>query len=115
METVFAQVGKIDVGSAIPGIYQQTSGFGPFVSNVLRIVFVAAGILAFINLILGGLSFINAGGDSKAVEKAWNKIWQSLLGLVIVVASFAVITVVSYLLFGQANFILNPQLFGPGQ
>lgn len=116
MEKVFAQgvIGKIDVGGILPSVYQQPSGFGPFLSNVLRLFFVIAGVWAFINLILGGFSFINAGGDSKAVEKAWNKIWQSLLGLILVVGSFAIISLVSYLLFGNAGFILNPQLYGPG-
>lgn len=114
METVFAQVGRIDVGGTLPGIYQQTTGLGPFVSNVLRLVFAAAGVWAFIQLILGGLGFINAGGDSKAIEKAWYKIWQALLGLVIIVASFALISVVSLVLFGRGDAILNPEITGPG-
>ncbi|MBI3576529.1 hypothetical protein HY086_00630 [Candidatus Gottesmanbacteria bacterium] len=116
MDVVFAEdiVGQINVGNAIPGVYQSTQGFGVFISNVLRLIFVAAGVWAFINVVLGGFSFINAGGDIKAVEKAWNKIWQSLLGLIIVVGSFAIITLASYVIFGRADFILNPEISGPG-
>ncbi len=114
METVFAQVGTIDVGSAIPGVYQTPSGFGTFISNILRLIFVVAGIWAFINIIMGGFQFMSAGGDSKAVSAAWSKIWQSLLGLVIVVSSFAIITIASYVIFGRGDAILNPQLYGPG-
>lgn len=115
MEKIFAQVGKIDVGSAIPGIYQTTAGFGPFVSNVLRLIFVLAGVWAFINVIMGGFQFMSAGGDSKAISAAWSKIWQSLLGLVIVVASFAIISIASLIIFGRADAILNPEITGPGQ
>jgi hypothetical protein len=56
---------------------------------------------------------MNAGGDSKAVGKAWDKIWQSLLGLVIIVGSFAVASIFGQLIFGRADFILNPQIYGP--
>ena len=72
-----------------------------------------AGLFAFINLILAGFQFMGAGGDSKAIEKAFGKIWQSLLGLVIVVGSFALAALFGYLLFGDAGFILNPKFYGP--
>ena len=112
---VFAQniIGKIDVGNTIPKIYQEAGGFGVFISNILRLFFVVAGVYAFINIIIGGFQFISSGGDSKAVSAAWNRIWQSLFGLVIVVGSFALITLASYIIFGKAAFILNPQLYGP--
>jgi outer membrane phospholipase A len=116
MDVVFAQevVGRINVGNVIPGVYQTTGGFGIFISNILRLVFVAAGVWAFVNVIIGGFQFISAGGDSKAVSAAWNRIWQSLLGLIIVVGSFAIITMASYIIFGKGDAILNPQLYGPG-
>jgi len=86
-----------------------------FFTNILRLVFVVAGIFAFINFILAGFQFMTAGGDSKAVSAASNKIWFSLIGLVIVVASFALASLVSQIIFGRADFILNPTLYGPGQ
>lgn len=113
---VFAQdiIGKIDVGNTIPSVYQNTAGFGVFISNIIRLFFVVAGVYAFINIIIGGYGFMSSGGDSKAVSAAWNRIWQSLLGLVIVVGSFAIITLASYVIFGKGDAILNPQLYGPG-
>lgn len=112
---VFAQdiIGKIDVGNTIPSVYQNTSGFGVFISNILRLFFVVAGVYAFINIIIGGFQFMQSGGDSKAVNAAWSRIWQSLLGLIIVVGSFAIITIMSYIIFGKGDTILNPQLYGP--
>ncbi len=116
MMNVFAEdiIGKINVGNTIPTVYQNAGGFGVFISNILRLFFVIAGVYAFINVIIGGFQFISAGGDSKAVSAAWSRIWQSLFGLIIVVGSFAIITIASYIIFGRGDAILNPQLYGPG-
>jgi len=84
-------------------------------TNILRLAFAAAGIFAFINFIIAGYQYMNAGGDSKALDSAWARIWQSLIGLLIIVMSFAFTSLISYLMFGDAGFILNPKVYGPGQ
>lgn len=84
-----------------------------FFSNVLRLVFVAAGIYAFVNFIIAGYQYMMAGGDSKALAAAWDRIWQTLLGLVLLVGSFALAALVGYIIFGNPGFILNPTIYGP--
>ena len=86
-----------------------------FLSNILRVVFVIAGIYAFINFILAGFAYMTAGGDAKQLGAAWAKIWQSLLGLAIIVGAFAITALASYIIFGEAGYILNPKIYGPGQ
>lgn len=115
MSSVTDIVGTVD--NPLPPAYQgiASGGLILFLTNILRLVFVVAGLFAFINLILAGFQFMSAGGDSKQVEKAWGKIWQSLLGLILVVGSFALAALFGYLLFGRADYILSPQIFGPGQ
>ena len=95
--------------------YGGLSGVGPFITNILRLLFVVAGIYALFNFIIAGYSYINAGGDSKKLDAAWSRIWQSLMGLVIIVGSFAIASLLGLLLFGRADYILNPTVFGPGQ
>jgi hypothetical protein len=90
------------------------SGVVVFFTNILRLVFVAAGVMAFINLIVAGFQYMTAAGDSKAVAAAWNRIQYSLIGLVILVASFAIAAVLGAVLFGDAMFILKPKIYGPG-
>lgn len=84
-----------------------------FFSNVLRLVFVVAGIYALFNLIIAGYQYMTAGGDSKALTAAWGRIWQTLLGLIILVGSFALAALFGYLIFGDAMFILSPKIYGP--
>ena len=82
-------------------------------SNILRLVFVVAGIYAFINFIIAGFQYMQAGGDSKALGSAWNRIWRSLLGLLVIVGSFALAAVFGQLLFNNPMYILSPQIYGP--
>lgn len=104
------------ITNPLPVEYQSVfTGGAIFITNILRLFFVAAGIFALLNFLVGGFGFINAGGDSKAIEKAWAKIWQSLLGLVLIVGSFAVAAIFGQLIFGDALFILEPKIYGPGQ
>jgi len=120
IEKAFAQNATSIVGTVtnpLPPAYRSVAGGGLilFLTNVLRLVFVVAGMFAFINLVLAGFQFMSAGGDAKAIEKAWGKIWQSFMGLILVIGSFALAALFGYLLFGRADYILSPQIFGPGQ
>lgn len=93
--------------------YGTLGGVGLFITNIIRLLFVVAGIYALFNFLIAGFGYINAGGDSKKLEKAWSRIWQSLMGLVIMVASFALISLFGYLFFGPGYNVLNPMIYGP--
>lgn len=106
-------IGKISPPANIPAAVDSSgrlTGVVVFVNSILRLVFVIAGLWVFFNLVLSGIGFMSAGGDPKKVEQAWTKIWQSLLGLLIVVSSFVIAAVVGILLFKDPSAILNPKL-----
>lgn len=84
-----------------------------FANNLLKLVIIIAGIFALLNLIAAGFQFMTAGGDPKAVNRAWSKIWQSLIGLLVVAASFLLAAIFGWLLFGDAMTILQPTIYGP--
>ncbi len=121
IQKVYAAAGDV-VGTIDPGtgfkpygnVTEQGRGFALFFSNILRFAFVAAGIYALVNLITAGYQYMTAAGDTKALAAAWARIWQTLLGLVIIVGSFALSALFGYLIFGDAGFILNPKVYGPG-
>lgn len=89
------------------------AGLLPFLNAILKFLIVLAGLYALLNLIFAGYQFMSAGGDPKNIEKAWSKIWQSLVGLVIVTSSFLLAAIVGWLLFKDPTAILNPQIYGP--
>ena len=87
-----------------------TGGFAGFSSIILRIIFILAGLYAFWNFIVAGYMFLSAGGDPEAVGKAWETIWKSLIGLLIVVVSFVFAALIGWLLLGSPTAILAPKL-----
>lgn len=106
-------VGKIIPPNTTPGIDPSTGkliGIVSFLNTILKLVFIAAGIWAFFNFIIAGFVFMSAGGDAKKVASAWDRIWQSLLGLVIIVSSFLVAAIVGLILLGDPGAIINPSL-----
>lgn len=88
-------------------------GIVAFLNNILRLLFVVAGIYVLFNLVFAGFQFLNAGGDPKNIETAWNKIWQSLIGMLIIVSSFVIAGLVGLIFFNDAGFLLNPKIYGP--
>jgi|SRR3990172_5738984 len=118
---LLAQVGNVvnPFNTLTPGIdsYKgSTCGSGLFVvaNNLVKLIIVMAGIYAFFNFILAGYSFLSAGGDPKAITKAWEKIWQSVLGLTVVAGSFILAGIVGYLVFGNYTALLTPRVYGFG-
>lgn len=112
----FFQFGTIQ---APPGI--QAPGYGSLtggglvnlLGNLLKFLVVIAGVYVLLQLIFAGYQFISAGGDSKAVEAAWGKIWQSLIGLLIVAGAFVLAALFGFLIFGDPMAILKPRIYTP--
>lgn len=104
---------KFGATSYTQGVESGSFGLLVFLNNILRLLFVIAGLYAFFNLIMAGYAFISAGGDSKAIGNAWAKIWQSLFGLLIIAGSFVLAAIFGQLIFGDTSAILSPKLYSP--
>ena len=68
---------------------------GTVVRNLVIVAFFAAGLFFFAQLLVGGISWINAGGDPKAMDAARSRITNAVIGMVIVAASFAIALIVT--------------------
>lgn len=82
----------------------------PLISSIVRFIVVIAGLFTLWQFLMGGLGYITAGGDKAKIQEAQQKIIMSILGMVIIAASFLIIGIVSQLLFGDFTYILNPKL-----
>ncbi len=115
----FAQTENVfgSITSKVPNKYGDinTSGKGLalLIGNGLRLFFVVAGMLAFLNFVIAGFQYMMAGGDAKAIQSAWDRIWYSLLGLILMVGSFALAVLFGYLIMGDPFFMLRPQVYTP--
>ncbi|MBI2591021.1 MAG: hypothetical protein HYW33_04125 [Candidatus Blackburnbacteria bacterium] len=94
-------------------VTSDVSGLGNFIGAILRLLVIAGGVWALFNFIIAGYQFIQAGGDAKAVSAAWARIWQSLVGIVIIAASFLFAAIIGQIFFGSPTAILSPKLITP--
>lgn len=90
-----------------------TEGLGTLLSIIFKTAAVGAGIYSVFNFILAGYQFISGSGDPKRIELATSKIWQSVIGLIIVTGAVALGALVSLLVFGDATYILQLKIFTP--
>jgi hypothetical protein len=81
---------------------------GNFLNVIVKVLVAVAGIYALINFILAGYAFLSAGDDPKKIEAAWGKIWQTVIGLMVVAASFVLAAIFGWLIFGNVDAILYP-------
>jgi TRAP-type C4-dicarboxylate transport system permease small subunit len=79
---------------------------GSIVSALISLLMVIAALVFFFMLIWGGIAYITSGGDKAQTEAARGRITAALIGLVIVFAAWAVITLVNAL-FGIDILSLN--------
>lgn len=99
-------VGTISLPEGIPSDIGKT---GDFITTLVRFFIIVAGLFTLWQFLIGGFTYITSGGDKGKVQEAGNKITMSLIGLVVIAASFVIIAIISQLLFGDFTAILIPK------
>ena len=113
--TLIAQAPPIFGTVAIPpGVEKfgslESGGLVLFVSNLIKVITIIAGLFGLFNIIGAGYTYLNSAGNAKATEQAMQQLTYSLLGLILIVGSFTITAIISFLIFGDATFILNPKI-----
>ena len=100
-----------------PGVAAYDTGAGgfgliTFASNIVRVITIIAGIWSFLNVIMAGFKYITAANDAKGIQDAWQSIYMSLIGMLLILSSYTIAAIVGYIFFGDATYIINPKLVG---
>lgn len=64
------------------------------IKNVINTLLLAAGIIAVIMIIIGGINYAISSGDSAKITSAKNAVLYAIIGLVIAALSFAIVNFV---------------------
>jgi len=88
---VFAATPEESIGK----INAPNVNLGEIVKNLLLVALFAAALFFLVQVILGGISWISSGGDQKSLDSARGRITNAVIGLVIVVAAFAISLVIT--------------------
>ncbi len=76
---------------------------GDLINSVLTFVVAIAALLVFLYLIWGGIDWITSGGDKGKTEAARNKITAAVVGLIILAAAYAILTIALGFLAGGSD------------
>ena len=71
-----------------------TLSFADLITYAIQLILIAAAVLFFFLLVLGGIRWITSGGDKGKTEAARGQITAALVGLVIVFAAWAIVQLV---------------------
>lgn len=82
-------------------------------SSVIKLAIIGGGVFAFINFVVAGIGFISSAGNPERVSQSWARIYTSMIGLAVMVISFAFAALLGILLFGNPTAILKPTISGP--
>lgn len=93
-QSVSEKVDIGDIGNQGAVVNWPYKNIGPFVANLVIAGMILGGLVTFLLLVYGGLRYLTASGDKEQVENARNTITYALIGLVIVIGSYAIINLV---------------------
>ncbi len=86
------------------------TAFESVISMIIGVITLAGSLWFLFQVFLGGLNWLTAGGDTKNLEAARNRITNGVVGLIILVAAWAIIGIAGNI-FGLN--ILEPSLILP--
>jgi len=66
------------------------------VGNGLTLLLIVAVILTLIYLILGGLAWIQSGGDKQKLTQARARLTYAIIGLIVALGSFFIISIIGF-------------------
>lgn len=104
-------IGTVCPNGSFGNLCLQASNIGSTVGSITNLLFLVAGLIALIYLIIGGIKWVTSEGDSKNVEAARNQIIAAALGLAVTFLSYLIINLLLQFLIGTGlSNITLPQL-----
>lgn len=88
--------GKDSTGAAITGKdFAGSSGLSSgnlitTISSIIRIALGFLGVVAVVIILIGGFMWMTAGGNDEKLKKAKARIYQGIIGLVIILSAYAI-------------------------
>ena len=90
----FAASAQFALAADIKKIPIFEGGIMELISNIIQWILIFAGVIAVMYLVYGGLMYITAGGEAEKASKGRVAITNAIIGIIIIMASFAIYTAV---------------------
>ncbi len=87
-------IGRISPPPSVPNPPDPVNFTAGLIKNGISLLITVAFILDLIWTILAGIKFVTAGGDPKSISAAWSQIYMGMIGMLVVVGSYAIMVLV---------------------
>lgn len=84
------------LGPGLQGVYSSgpTAFLSTFLPNFIGLGFIIGALVFFFMIVWGAIQWISSGGDKQSLEAARGRITSAIVGIIILFASFAIISVI---------------------
>jgi hypothetical protein len=97
LSAVYAAGEKVNLEPPVPSL--NTITISKIVSGAIALVFIAAALVFFFMLVLGGIKWMMAGGDKEKATEARGQLTSALIGLIVIFLAWAISKLLA-ILFG---------------
>lgn len=108
----FGKIEPPDVIAQSYGTLGSGAGLTGFVSRIIVLITIVAGLWALFNILFAGFSVITSSDDSKKISEMSSRITNTFIGLLVMVAAPLIAALIGLFFFGDASFLLNPEIIG---
>ncbi|MFZ2199749.1 MAG: hypothetical protein WAV40_03095 [Microgenomates group bacterium] len=91
IKRAFAQITNLAVPGGGKSGDGQAQQFAVTIATLWQTIILVGGLAFLLYLLLGGITWITAGGDKGKIEEARGKITQGLVGLALLAASYVIV------------------------
>jgi hypothetical protein len=86
--------GTIDPPDAVSRIGYGNIGLNTFLSNIVTLIYMVAGIIFLFMFFIAGFTWLTAGGDKEKVGAAQKRMTNAVIGIVILAVAFLIARVI---------------------
>lgn len=104
---VLAQVEKIEVEKPKGAIAE----FSPVITGGLKIILTVAALICLVYIIWGGIEWMTSGGEKTSVAAAKARLTAAFIGLMIILAAWAIVKLLEYLFNIEILEFTFPKLY----
>ena len=92
------QTAELQTTENIGNANQAVRAFAVLFSNIIGVFVVVAGLIFLFQFMIGGFKWLTAAGDKAKLESAQQSLLHAVIGLVIVLAAYAIIVLIGSIL-----------------
>lgn len=94
MDKIMTTLANVDIGGQVSRVEGGNVSLEVSVKNILSVVFALVGIIAVIMIVVGGIFYMMSQGDASKIQKAKSTILYGIIGLVVSLSAFAIVSFV---------------------